>query len=403
MRGKVIFGLLASLLVLTVLSALALGVGFESFSIRTVSASGPVCGTWNIISNKPSGLFQGEERLLGIAAIANDNVWGIGVEHAALASDQALIIHWTGTKWERAHLPQLGSNSGLADVIAINDHDVWAVGGTNESTLVLHWDGRAWTTIPSPNGVNTTGNQLQSVSAISPTDIWAVGNSLGSPLAIHWDGNKWNTVQTPKPDGLGNALNSVTGVTSDNVWAVGYSGFGSFEGLIMHWDGYQWDIVPASTSSMPQHSTDPNEDHELASVKAFDANDIWTVGWTKYFTKSTTLIEHWDGAAWNLVPSPNANLGSSVLLGLTVVSRNDIWAVGEASRSYIEAEEVLVEHWDGSQWQIVPGPNLFGSQGFHKGDTVAKGGLWISGEADRHAMVTSFFPDKSACGRQPAR
>lgn len=398
MNRKLILGSLVSLVALAVLSLLTFGLGSESVFSRTVTVTGPVCGTWSVTSNKPLGPLQGEKRLLGIAVISDGNVWAVGVEHAAIGSNQALIIHWTGTKWEKADLPQLGSTSGLADIVATNDHNVWAVGSKDEDSLVLHWDGRVWTDVPSPDGANTTDNDLRSITAISPSDIWAVGNSLGSPLAIHWDGNKWSTVSTPKPNGLGNGLNSVTGVTSNDVWAVGYSGFGSFQALIMHWDGYQWNIV--SGRSVPQRSTDPNEDHELSSVIALSSNDIWTVGWTKYFTASGTLIEHWDGAAWNLVPSPNANLGSSILLGLIAVSRNDVWAIGQSSHSYTEAEQVLVEHWDGSQWQIIPGPNIFGNQGFRKGVTVANGMLWIAGEADRQTMIASFLRSKSVCKRE---
>src|SRR4051812_24761987 len=50
--------------------------------------------------------------------------------------------------------------------------------------------------------------------------------------------------------------------------------------------------------------------------KRLSADDVWAVGWTKYFTMSQTLIEHWDGVKWKVVPSPNTKLGSNILSGV---------------------------------------------------------------------------------------
>jgi hypothetical protein len=46
-------------------------------------------------------------------------------------------------------------------------------------TLILHWNGTAWSKVPSPSP-GPKGNFLTSVSAVSPTDAWAVGYSRNS-------------------------------------------------------------------------------------------------------------------------------------------------------------------------------------------------------------------------------
>jgi hypothetical protein len=74
-----------------------------------------------------------------------------------------------------------------------------------------------------------------------------------------------------------------------------------------------------------------------------------------------TLIAHWDARHWRFVPSPNINDGS-ILQSVSAVSGNDVWAVGASYVGFgeISSSRVLVEHWDGRVWQIVPGPTAKG-------------------------------------------
>ena len=61
-----------------------------------------------------------------------------------------------------------------------------------------------------------------SVSAVATDDVWAVGlRGLGT-LAIHWDGTAWTIVPTPTPEGIAD-LAAVVALATDDVWAVGGS------------------------------------------------------------------------------------------------------------------------------------------------------------------------------------
>src|SRR5689334_21377621 len=53
------------------------------------------------------------------------------------------------------------------------------------------------------------------------------------------------------------------------------------------------------------------------------------------------------GECWNVVRSPNLPSGSG-LQGVDIAAANDVWAVG----SY--GSQTLVEHWNGSAWAVVP-------------------------------------------------
>jgi hypothetical protein len=43
-------------------------------------------------------------------------------------------------------------------------------------TLIVHWDGTAWTQVPSPNAPGSTQDNLVAVRATSATKAWAVGS-----------------------------------------------------------------------------------------------------------------------------------------------------------------------------------------------------------------------------------
>ena len=55
------------------------------------------------------------------------------------------------------------------------------------------------------------------------------------------------------------------------------------------------------------------------------ANDIWAVG---HSGPNATLIEHWDGTQWSIVPSPSISLGNIGLFGVAGAAADDVGAVG---------------------------------------------------------------------------
>ncbi|HYO48385.1 MAG TPA: hypothetical protein VEW94_00930, partial [Chloroflexia bacterium] len=59
--------------------------------------------------------------------------------------------------------------------------------------------------------------------------------------------------------------------------------------------------------------------------------------------------------AGKIVPSPNEATGINRLAGLVVIAPNDAWAVGDSSiYPWSASGKVLIEHWDGTEWTIVP-------------------------------------------------
>jgi hypothetical protein len=106
-------------------------------------------------------------------------------------------------------------------------------------------------------------------------------------------------VPSPNRPALHEALSGVVALTSRNVWIVGYSSdplaSNRDRTLIKHWDGFLWKVVPSPA---------PGEASRLLGISAVAANDIWAVGYYDTTRIRHTLLLHWDGNAWTVGTSP---------------------------------------------------------------------------------------------------
>jgi hypothetical protein len=315
-----------------------------------------VPGTWKVV-NSPSLSF-GPNVLRSVAAVSPDDIWAVGY---------GLIEHWDGANWNLVPTAPGGNPADLRSVTTVASNDVWAVGYRQETsiqgylkTLIEYWDGSSWTVVPSPNG-STTTSHLLGVDTVGANDIWAVGDfSAPAPTYVqtlieHWDGSSWTLIPSPNVSGSSqNTLTSVAVVSANDIWAVGYSLQSNWKSLTMHWDGSSWSIIPSP-------NVGPYGNY-LYSVSARAANDVWAVGSTN--NGGNTLVLHWDGASWSAVPSPNIANWTNALNSVTMVSANDVWAVGVATFTWyisdgdpITSSQTIIQHWNGTTWSIVPSPN----------------------------------------------
>jgi hypothetical protein len=288
-----------------------------------------------------------------VCAISSNDVWVAGAQWHGSGAITTLIRHWDGSTWTDVQSANPGViDNELTGIGGTSSNDLWAVGYSTDAsgklrTLAQHWDGASWKTVPTPD----PGNRLNAFNALvveSPRNAWAVGVSQSggvvSGLIERWDGVRWSPVASPNP-GSSNYLISVTALSASDAWAVGYytSPNYSYSPLILHWDGATWKVVPnpsVAGSAM------------LTGVAAISSTDIWTVGQLSEFR---TLTEHWDGKEWNVVPAPNQGSHDSGLVGVAASSSRDVWAVGGYYASSRRPNS-LIEHWNGTTWQIVASP-----------------------------------------------
>jgi hypothetical protein len=324
--------------------------------------------------------------LQAVSASGASDVWAVG---------QA-AMHFDGSKWTAFAVPMIKGNneSFLGGVVDISPTLAWASGtvgiGSGKSGQVIEqWNGTAWSVFPGPTFAPGDQPNLFAMASTSADDIWAVGDLLedgGQALVAlfeHWDGAEW-TVST-----LGTGVPFLMGASADatnDAWAVGYDAsiIDDNATLATHWNGSTWERV--STPNVGQGS------NQLNGVVALAPNDVWAVGvYTPSSPPTLTLIEHYDGTSWTVVPSPNvgphSGYQSNRLFGITAVSPTDMWAFG----SYFTPDgsghqKTLLEHWDGTSWALAPSPNPtesdFLSDLLFAGVLASPHSLWIVGAED---------------------
>jgi len=317
--------------------------------------------TFTVVPSPNAGDEATGNRLRAVKAFAANNVWAVGdTTKSDFSSSRTLIESWNGSAWSVVASPSPSPfYNELRDIDGRSANDVWAVGristeafGFGSKTLVQRFDGKLWSTVPSPNP-GASDSVLAGVATLSNGEVWAVGHTNAvrggnsQTLTMRWTGTAWATVPSPNPDPH-SFLTAVGGTGPNDVWAVGVSSGsivsgGEWRTLTMHWDGVRWTIVP---------SPNPLQVSQLFGVVALAPDDVWAVG--SVFQDGhgpRPHVMHWDGTAWNLAETPLPEAG---LYDVAASSPSDVWAVGFST---VEFERTTVMHFDGATWTSNPSPS----------------------------------------------
>jgi len=147
-------------------------------------------------------------------------------------------------------------------------------------------------------------------------------------------------------------------VSSDNIWVAGTvtdtSTSRDNRTLVEHWNGKSWTVVPSQNPS-PEPDGYPDS---LDRINGSSANDIWAVG-----DGYGGFLEHWNGSAWSVVDTPVVpqTVYSYTFSSVSSLSPTDAWVVGHAmsrAPSICNGDLALTAHWDGKAWSVVPSPDL---------------------------------------------
>ncbi len=374
-RGKVGRSILGCGLAIGVLAASAApalaATNLNGALLEQLSSSGFVA-TWNPQPNAgaydtsspyyPQGWLAG-----GVATISPTDAWAVGSYVDKRGTRRAATEHFDGS-WHNISNAAAPGASSLGGVAALSSTDVWAVGQRGGQTLVEHWNGTAWSVVPSADIGPGFSDGLQSVSAIGPADIWAMGSYSSSnqpPLILfeHWNGQAWSiSLPSPRvPVGSSNPIDSLSNLSllslsadaAGDAWAA-TGGGGPYS--VMHWNGSSWTSVAGVF---------PNG-YEINGVWAASSKDVWAVGNSLQPMHMPTLFEHWNGTAWQAVQGPPPGYTRVGLYAVSGSSSSNIYAVGAVATQSFPSTHTFVEHWNGSAWSLVhsqnpstvdPGPN----------------------------------------------
>jgi alpha-tubulin suppressor-like RCC1 family protein len=297
---------------------------------------------------------------------------GVGTTAAIAAGglfSLALLTNGTVMAWGDGAFGQIGNGTttgavtptavtGLTGVKAVS------AGGVSSFALVAAAPPAApkpvssiWRVVPTPvpSPAVVSDQSFAGVSAASTTDAWAVGTdevTENRPLAEHWNGTKWTRTTVPLPAGVPQGVfNGTDDLGPGNAWAVGDTENADGDGqqtLIEHWTGSAWAVVPSPNPETGSGTTDV-----LTAISGTGPDDLWAVGYFSDGVSFTALLfEHWNGTAWSFVAPPSES-GVQFGEGVTAISPDDVWVVGDTF-----SQTTVSAHWNGSTWSMVATPSL---------------------------------------------
>ena len=341
-------------------------------------SSGASISSWTLVSSPSVGSTRSV--LADVDILSSADAWAVGHSYDQTREvNRGLAQHWDGTRWWIVPTPDTGTGyEEFSGIAAVGPKDVWAVGYTSDRfapqrLLIERWNGSRWRVTSTPAFDNWAA--LEDVSVISSRDAWAVGNSYLGEVVLHWDGRRWNQVPSPNVGWL----TAVHAASPTDVWIVGQRGAapgGSvYRTLLEHWDGTSWSVVPTPSTSAT---------FNILDGVGGRAGDVWAVGsaWD-WEQPRTPLVLHGDGATWRIVPNADAVPSDAALSDVAVVSSTEVLAVGSA------AGRTLVQRWNGSSWEVVPTPSpgttddLFGIE-------VAPSGTWAVGSTGNASEIRTL-------------
>ena len=281
-------------------------------------------------SPSPAGSFGAS--LTGIACPTTKSCFAVG-NYSTITDVKTIVEHWNGSSWGTLPSPNPSTNARLAGIACPSATSCFAVGnytaGGVQRTLVEHWNGSAWSVQSSPNPSSSLGTGLTGVACGSLRSCFAVGIfSTGSEtrtLVLHWNGVQWGTLPSVNPSS-NSVLNNIACPSVRSCFAVGnYTQGSTPRPFVEHWNGVQWGTLP---SLSPNGSTGAT----FRNIACPAVRSCFAVGSYSNATAHRNLVEHWNGAVFALQPNvtlPKAT--TTTLNGIACPLTTSCFAVGNPS------------------------------------------------------------------------
>jgi hypothetical protein len=222
-------------------------------------------GTWSIASHE---FAQAVWQINGVV-IQGATAWGYGATSNIDAGGDSypVVGRYVNDTWQSVPLP--ANLSGLTGTIfsmsALSANDIWAVGQapdgnlTDYRPLVLHYDGKSWSQVLLPNGMQEKPWSIDSLVMVSSHEGWLWGTDYsrdqqpGELLLLHYLNGFWQRITSLPKILVGTVQSSAFGGES---WALGWFRAGSMicpcpddgTNVILHLYRGQWQI----TAQIPQ-------------------------------------------------------------------------------------------------------------------------------------------------------
>jgi len=223
--------------------------------------------------------------------------------------------------------------------------------------------------------------------ALAAVPAWAASPSptsspASTPPARAAASAAWRQVSIPASGAGTTSLTGVAGTSPSDVWVVGsrtVAATGQVRAVSEHFDGARWTVV-----TPPQPGTGQDM---LVGVSVSSPTQVWAVGnWLSGDTGGQLLL-HSTGGQWTATRPPDA-VGD--LHAVRALSGSDVWAVGDVLNSH-GVLQPYAEHWDGVRWTRVsmPDPNPYVGAILTAISGTSRD-LWAVGSGDRGTLTMHF-------------
>jgi len=287
-------------------------------------------------------------RLFAVAAVSKNDAWAVGWNETPVSGylepPTALVLHWNGKVWRP--VSSLFDSDFMPVALSATATEVWVAANAG-GLQFWHYVGGRWYVVPVANSPNA-GAPFSMVMS-SPKSGWLGGSlkpansSYYTGFTLHWDGAAWKRVPVKVSDPF-SEINALAGMPGGAVWAVGQQAAdpynnNTFGALTLRWDGKAWRQVPVDIQGA----------YDLDGVARIPGGTAWAVGSMADNLDVGALVAQWTGTAWKQAPSPAADW-ADLLFAVTATSASNAWAVGETWLPSNTVATTVILHWNGAAW-----------------------------------------------------
>ncbi len=172
-------------------------------------------------------------------------------------------------------------------------------------------------------------------------------NLHNTPSIEQWNGTTWSIDSVPNPSAAQSSsiLGGVSCVNTAFCMAVGIEGTsGADQTLVEEWNGAAWSVIPSANAN-------DTDDNDLSAVSCVSA--VFCVA-SGEASATAVLNEQWNGTTWSIMPSPSPAIDVGIV-GLSCLSTSFCVGVGDSYNGTID--QTYVEQWNGTRWSVVPSPD----------------------------------------------
>jgi hypothetical protein len=275
--------------------AAGIAVGAAVLAVPGAQAAGTP--GWRIAAVYPQA-----EEIESVSATSATNAWAVGQTWDV----NLFASRWNGKKWQTIAAPR--NNGGVgpvagATVVATAGARAWVFLPTVQEELSLtdldavEWNGSSWSA-PHDFGHLAT---LVAAAASGPGDVWGFGSygatgGTSAPWAVRYNGKNWSRVSIPV------FVSQASGNAAAGDWVMGTVAAQPSRVQVLHWSKGSWRNVPLPKISVPK-----GNQMFPGFIAAATLANVWaTVQVRRPDGRGlvTTVLLHWNGAAWSKVPLP---------------------------------------------------------------------------------------------------